>query len=110
MSSGLSIAQVEKTAAPSGPAAGPQSYKRGEFTFNRRFIETKFPGFFRVVQSENEKDLVLVVRAAKEEYIAKRITRISSNEMHIQLLRGTEVSVPFAEILEILVRHKDVKA
>lgn len=110
MASGLSIAHGEKPGGAPAAASGPQSYKRGEFTFNRRFMETKFPGFFRVVQGEAEKDLVLVVRTAKEEHIAKRISRISTNELHLQPLRGSEVSVAFAEIVEVLVRHKDAKA
>jgi hypothetical protein len=108
MASGLSIAQGEKPAAASAGQA-PQSYKRGEFTFNRRFMETKFASFFRIVQSEADKDLVLVVRCPKEDYMAKRISRISSNEMHLQLLRGVEVSVPFADIAKIQVRHKEAK-
>ena len=106
MASGLSIAQ--QAAKPSGTAQGSQVFKRGEFTFNRRFMETKFPSFFRVVQTEKE---VLAVRVAKDEYTAKRITRISSNEMHIQLLQGgNEVMVLFADILEMQVRPNTVKA
>jgi hypothetical protein len=106
---GLSIAQTEKQS--STPVAEPGVYKRGEFTFNRRFFETKFPGFFRVVPSEAEKDLVLVIRAAKNEFVAKRISRISSNEMHVQTLRGgTEAMVPFGEIIEVQVRHKEAKS
>lgn len=108
MASGLSVAQADKGAAAPA-AAGPQSYKRGEFTFNRRFMETKFPGLFRVVQSEADKDMVLIVRTAKEEHTAKRISRISSSEMHVQLLRGGEVSVSFGDITEVLLRHKDSK-
>jgi hypothetical protein len=100
MASGLSISHEKAgTAAPA--AQGPQTFKRGEFTFNRRFVETKFPNFFRVVQSE---DVALVVRSAKEEYVAKRISRISTNEMHLQLVKGGEVSIPFAEITEMQVR------
>jgi hypothetical protein len=106
MASGLSIAQAAEKPAPAAAAAGPQVYKRGEFTFNRRFIETKFPSFFRVVQGEAEKDLVLLVRAGKEEHTAKRISRISATEMHLQLVRGGEVSVPFGEITEIQVRKE----
>lgn len=107
---GLSVAAVDKTGS-STPVAEQGVYRRGEFTFNRRFFETKFPGFFRVVPSEAEKDLVFVVRAAKNEYVAKRISRISSNEMHLQLLRGgTEAMVTFADIIEVQVRHKDAKA
>ncbi len=87
-------------------------YKRGDHTFNRRFFETKFPGFFRVVPSEAEKDLVIAVKAVKQEYAAKRISRISSNEMHLQLLRGggAEVSVSFGEIVEVQIRRQDAKA
>jgi hypothetical protein len=85
-------------------------YNRSNTTFDRRFFETKFTGFFRVVPAENEKDLVLVVKAAKSEYIARRISRISMGEMHLQLQRGgTEVSVPFGEIMEVSVRNKDAK-
>jgi hypothetical protein len=107
MPTGLSLAAEEKAAA--GADKGPQTYKRGEFTFNRRFIETKFTGFFRVVPSD--PDSVLVVRTAKAEHVAKRISRITSNEVHLQLIKGgTEVSVPFNEITEMQVRHKDAKA
>lgn len=109
MASGLSIAQDKSSA--SSAAAVPQTFKRGEYTFNRRFMETKFPGFFRVVVGEAEKDLVLAVRVGRDEHVAKRISRISSNEMHVQLARGgSEVLVPFAEISEIQIRHKDAKA
>lgn len=106
---GLAIAQ-DKTQS-STPVAEPSVYKRGDFTFNRRFFESKFPGFFRVVPSEAEKDLVFVVRTPKNEYVARRITRIASNDMHLQLLRGgSEASVGFGEIIEVQVRHKDAKA
>src|SRR5262249_3741684 len=40
------------------------TYQRGQFTFNRRFFETKFPGFFGVVRREAEKDLVLVIKSS----------------------------------------------
>jgi hypothetical protein len=109
MASGLSIAQDKSGSSSAGTV--PQTFKRGEYTFNRRFIETKFPGFFRVVPNEAEKDLVLAVRSGRDEHVAKRISRISSNEMHVQLVRGgAEVLVPFAEISEIQIRHKDAKA
>ncbi len=100
--------------AKTGPAAAGVApgvvYRRGETTFNRRFFEGTFPGFFRVVAGETEKDLVLVVKTARGEFVAKRISRISMNEMHLILLRGgSEVNVPFAEVIEAQVRHKDAK-
>ena len=108
---GLSLAAGSKPEA--GPAQfQPQTYTRGEFTFNRRFFETKFPGFFRMIPSEMEKDLVLVVKAVRGEYVGKRISRISMNEMHMQLQSGNasaEVMVPFVEIQSVQIRHKDAK-
>jgi hypothetical protein len=106
---GLALAAAQKQ---EGGGAQPQMYARGEFTFNRRFFETKFPGFFRVVPSEAEKDLVMVIKAVRGEYVGKRISRISSNEMHVQLQTGNasaEVSIPFVEIQTVQIRHKDAK-
>ena len=107
--SSLGLAAMEKKKTEGGSLEG-SVFKRGETTFNRRFFEATFAGFFRVVPSEAEKDLVLVVRAGKNEYIAKRISRISMGDMHVQVLRGgTEAQISFAEISEVLVRRKDAK-
>lgn len=87
----------------------PKIYKRGDYTFNRRFIETQFSGFFRLVPSDAEKDLVLVIKTPKQEYLAKRISRISAAEMFVQPIQvgAKEVNVSIGEIAEIQVRHKD---
>jgi hypothetical protein len=106
MQSNLGLAAHQK----GGPKQDTQHqvFKRTEVTMDRRFFETKFAGYFRMVP-ENP-DMVLVVKTAKQEYIARRISRISSSDVHLQLLRGnTEVGVPFGEISEVQVRHKDAK-
>lgn len=84
-------------------------FNRGEVEFNRRFVETTFQGFFRVVPSEAERDLVLVIKTPKSEYVGRRITRISANEFFLQLLGGAgkEVSISFGEVAQIAIRHKD---
>jgi hypothetical protein len=110
--SGLALAAEQKQESASAQTL-PQTFTRGDFTFNRRFFETKFPGFFRLVPSEAEKDLVMAVKAVRGEYVAKRISRISSNEMHLQLQSGNasaEVMVPFVEIQSVQIRHKDAKS
>ena len=108
--SGLSVAGAHDKGASAGGDATPKVYKKGEITFNRRWFETTFTGFFRVIPSEAEKNLVLVVKCGRNEYVAKRITRISMTELHLQLLSGGEVSANFDEIHEVQVRHKDAKA
>ncbi len=105
---GLTIAHAP--AAPAAAVPEPQVFKRGQFTFNRRFIETKFSGFFGVVRREAEKDLVLVIKSARGEFTATRISRIATNDLHADVHRGgasQEVQIPFSEILEIRIKHRD---
>jgi len=104
---GLRVAAQEKAAPVS--IGHRKVFNRADYTFNRRFIETQFSGFFRIVPLEAEKDLVLDVKTAKKQYTAKRISRISANEMFLQLVEGgstTEVNVQFVEIAQMIVRHK----
>lgn len=103
---GLRVAAVAEAA---GGHTEAKVYKRGDFMFNRRFIETQFSGFFRLVPSDAEKDLVLVIKTPKQEVLARRISRISANEMFVQPVQtgAKEVNVVIGEIAEIQVRHKD---
>lgn len=90
------------------PAA--QVFQRGAFTFNRRFFETKFPGFFAIIRRDAEKDMVLVIHSARGQIVAQRITRIAANDIHFQVQKGVaseEVTIPFTEIQEIHLKHKD---
>lgn len=108
--SGLRVA-VSSKQARSGTYE-KKVYNRGEYTFNRRFIETQFSGFFRVVPTDAEKDLVLVIKTPKHEYVARRISRISATEMYVQLQQSgsKEVRIVLGEIAQIIVKHKDDKS
>ncbi|HEY2081346.1 MAG TPA: hypothetical protein VGI88_01070, partial [Verrucomicrobiae bacterium] len=97
-------------AASGAPLPPTQVFQRGAFMFNRRFFETKFPGFFGVVRRDAEKDMLLVIKAARGEFIAERISRISANDLHAQIRTGhvsEEVTIPFTEIQEVKLKHKD---
>jgi hypothetical protein len=95
------------------PALPPTTvYQRGQYTFNRRFIETKFPGFFGVVRRDADRDMVLIVKSSRGEYIGQRISRIAANDLHLQVQKGhasEEVMIPFVDIKQITVKHKDAK-
>jgi len=98
----------EKAASTTLPQT--QVFKRGQFTFNRRFIETKFSSFFGAVRRGDDKDLVLVVKSVRGEHTATRISRIAANDMHLEVHKGgasQEVQIPFVEIQEIQLKHKD---
>jgi hypothetical protein len=85
----------------------PKVFKRGETTFNRRFFETQFPSFFRMVNSEADKDLVLDISAGKSSCTAVRISRISANEIHFKTTSGGEVGTEFGLVSQVTLRHKD---
>ena len=107
---GLRVAAAAEGKPGEAGKGARKVFKRGDYTFNRRFLETQFSGFFRIVPLEAEKDLVLVINTPKQEYVGRRISRISSNELFLQLQQGggtKEVRVLFGEIAQITVRHKD---
>jgi hypothetical protein len=91
-------------------APEPQIFQRGQFTFNRRFFETKFPGFFGVVRRDADMDMVLIVKTMRGEFVVQRIARIGQDDVHFEIVKGEasyEEMVPFAEIQEIKLKHKD---
>ncbi len=104
-------APVAVEAAPIQPAIPqPVVYPRGQFTFNRRFFETKFAGFLKMVPGENERDKVIQIKSARGEYTGQRLSKIEANELFLQIRKGTateDVMIPFTEIFEVTVKHKD---
>ena len=94
---------------PSQAEPEPEIFQRGQFMFNRRFFETKFAGFFGIVRREADKNKVLQVKTPRGLIVAERITRITANDAHFEVMRGDsrqEVMVPFAEIQEVQLKHK----
>jgi hypothetical protein len=106
--SGLGLA-AQGGAKGGANAAYNQVYTRANTTFDRRFFETKFTGFFRLVPSDAEKDMVIAIKTAKQEILGVRISRISATEVHVQTKTAAEVGVPFSEIAEVSVRPKGAK-
>lgn len=106
--SGLSVASTGGGGGGSSALMG-QVWKRGETTFARRWFETTFTPFFRVVVTGPEKDMLIVIKTSKNEVVATRFSRITANDLHVILQTGTEVSVSFTDIAEVRVRHKDQK-
>jgi len=105
----LRLAQAEGVPSPAG-LPQTQVFPRGAFTFNRRFFETKFAGFFGVVRRDAEKEMVMFVKSARGQFVATRISRIAANDMHIQVQKGQaseEVMIPFSEIQEVQLKHQD---
>lgn len=88
----------------------PVVYQRGQTMFNRRFFETKLSGFLRMVPSDAEKDMLINVKSARGEYVGNRISKLQPDNLTLQVQKGTassEVIIPFSEIQEVTIRHKD---
>lgn len=101
----------EEQAAQQAAAAQAQVtvYQRGKTTFNRRFFESKFAGFLKVVPGEAEKDKEIYVKSARGEYVTTRLTRVEANELILQIQKGdatADAIVPFGEIVEVHVRPR----
>jgi hypothetical protein len=65
-----------------------------------------------VIRRDADRDMVLVIKSSRGEYTGQRISRIAANDLHLQVQRGhasEEVMIPFVEIREIRLKHKDAK-
>ena len=107
---GLRLHEETQAAAAQPALPTATTFQRGQFTFIRRFFETKFPGFFSVVRHGADKDMVLLIKSARGEYLGQRISRIAQHDLHLEVHVGgasQEVMIPFQEIKEIQLKHKD---
>jgi hypothetical protein len=106
---GLKVTHAEPAPAPAGPVPAT-TFPRGQFTFNRRFFETRFPGFFGVVRRDADKDMELIIKSARGYFVAHRISRIAANDLHVEVHKGhasEEVMIPFTEIHEVQLKPKE---
>lgn len=99
---------AQQAAPPALPE--PIVFRRGDFSFNRRFFETRLAGFFRLVPGEAERDMVVSIKSGRGDFTGRRITRITPTELYLQVFHDNATAdemIPFIEILEVQVRHKD---
>ena len=100
-------------AASAPPAAlAPAVYRRGETNINKRFIETKFAGFFKAVLGPAEKEMWLVwVTATGGEYWSKRVVSINQTEVVVNCPQegggSLDQTLQIVEIQEIHLRPRE---
>ena len=99
------------TPEQTGPVIPPPVvFQRGTSTFNRRFFETKMASFLRVVPSESDKDMVVFIQSSRGDYTGRRISKIGPADLSLLVQKGNaseEVLLPFNEINEVQIKHKD---
>lgn len=99
------VAQELAAAEAAAAAPKPEVYSRGKFTFNKRFFETKFAGFFGMTRNDENKPKVFIIKSAKGEFVVQRITRLTPSDLYIQA-EGVvgETSMHFSEITEVILK------
>jgi hypothetical protein len=86
-----------------------QVFQRGQYMFNRRFFETRFPGFFGSFRSEEDRNKELIIKTAGGETVVERVARVTNNEAQFEvMIEGArqEVIVSFSDMQEVQLRGK----
>lgn len=78
----------------------PQVFARGKFTFNKRFIETKFAGYIGTHKGDALK-YSMEVKTSKQEFGVERIMLVSASEVIFETVSHGQVTVPFPDIQEV---------
>jgi hypothetical protein len=103
---------VKAPAPPANAVLEPVVYRRGETNINKRFIETKFAGFFKAVLGPAEKEMWLVwVTATGGEFWSKRIVSITQTDIVVNCPQeggGTlDETLQIASVQEIHLRPQE---
>ncbi len=84
----------------------PQIFSRGKFTFNKRFIETKFAAFIGGAQGEEAKRFTMEVVTSKARLAVVRINQVAVDSVVLDAVQHGAVTVALADIQEIRLNPK----
>jgi hypothetical protein len=82
-----------------------QLFSRGKFTFNKRFVETKFAGYIGELKGDALK-FSMEVKTATAQFAVERIMQVAATEVIFETVASGQVTVPLGDILEIKLTPK----
>jgi hypothetical protein len=85
----------------------PLIFARGKFTFNKRFVETKFAGFFGEPKAE-ALIYTMEVKTTKATFKVERIMQVSATEVILETTPPGQVTVLLGDIQEVKLNPKPV--
>lgn len=98
---GTADIQVEAVVAASQPKkAEAQVFARGKFTFNKRFVETKFAGFVGEPKGDGLK-FTMTLKTTADGFTVERIAQTGAADMMLETKERGQVTVTYADIQEI---------
>jgi hypothetical protein len=78
----------------------PQVFTRGKFTFNKRFVETKFAGFMGEAKGE-ALTYSMEVKTPKEQLKVERIMQVSQADVMLETVQRGQITILLSDILEV---------
>lgn len=84
-----------------------QIFARGKFTFNKRFVETKFAGYIGVPKDDAFKN-TMELKTSKGQFTVERIAQVEATEVIFETVQSGQITVPLADIQEIKLVPKSV--
>jgi len=84
----------------------PQVFARGKFTFNKRFVETKFAGFIGEPKGD-ALNFSMEVKTAQARIAVERIAEVAATEVVFDTALAGRLAVPLSDILEIKLTPKN---
>lgn len=82
-----------------------QVFARGKFTFNKRFLETKFAGFIGEAKGDALK-FTMEVKTAQAQFAVERIMQVAATDVIFETTQPAQVTVALVDILEIKLTPK----
>lgn len=76
-----------------------------ETAIDRKVIENHFALFFRVRRSPSDENKRLAITVGNKEFVGKRITRISGEDIHLRLDNGHDRKIAYDEMRLIEIRE-----
>ena len=82
-----------------------QVFARGKFTFNKRFVETKFAGYIGEPKGDALK-FSMEVKTAAAQFVVGRIMQVAATDVILETTQPAQVTVALNDILEIKLTPK----
>jgi len=81
-----------------------QVFARGKFTFNKRFVETKFAGFIGELKGD-AKTFSMAIKTLKETVTVECIKQTGTTEAIVETPNG-QITIAYTEIQEVILTPK----
>lgn len=102
----IQIVEASWNTKPQEKKPEPQVYARGKFTFNKRFVETKFASYMGDGKSGDAAKFAMELKTLKDTFTVERIMQVGATEVILETVQRGQATVALGEIQEIKLNPK----